>query len=282
MRLPPRYVSELLELIQPICCLEGFVTVDALQAIIGKAGRVAYVVLAAKPFVSGLWGGFTGALNEVSSSKRSAPPGSVACRRVCYAACWVRALLSGAEDCPLSLERLVGPGFASPPVAGDWSIEFDASIYGGGAVLHDGSGTVKEFFSVVWFGDEASHLRIEPGLTKHQTFWVFSTLLLSLIVWGDRFVTDTVMVVGDNTAALTNALSLDGKGDLRHVARELSWRQARRGWSFIVGHLPSEHNLVADALSRVAMGHEWPALALASATQVSAPRLRDLWLAAPR
>ena len=106
--------------------------------------------------------------------------------------------------------------------------------------------------------------------------------MLSLVVWGDLFVKDTVMVVGDNTAALTSALALDGKGDLRHVARELSWRQARRGWSFIVGHLPSEHNLVADALSRVASGHEWPGLALASATQVSAPRLRDLWLAAPR
>ena len=87
-------------------------------------------------------------------------------------------------------------------------------------------------------------------MTKHQTFWEFATLLLSLLVWGNRFVSDSVMVVGDNTGALDNALSLKGKGELIAISRELSWRQAKRGWLFSVGHLPSEFNVVADALSR--------------------------------
>ena len=94
---------------------------------------------------------------------------------------------------------------------------------------------------------------------------------------------DTVLIAGDNTAALTSALSLKGKGELLAVARELSWRQARRGWRFSVGHLPSEYNVVADALSRVAdpKGCEWPSLALAGAEYTAPPRLRDLWLACP-
>ena len=109
------------------------------------------------------------------------------------------------------------------------------------------------------------------------------TLLLALVTWGDHFVDEAVMVVGDNAAALSCALTLKGKGELLAVARELSWRQARRGWKFIVGHLPSEHNVVADALSRHVdpNGYEFPALALARANPVTPPRLRDLWLARP-
>ena len=120
-------------------------------------------------------------------------------------------------------------------------------------------------------------------MTKHQTFWEFATLLLSLLTWGNKFVTESVMVVGDNTGALNNALSLKGKGELIAIARELSWRQAKRGWLFSVGHLPSEFNVVADALSRQAdpKGCKWPTLALASATHVAPPRLASIWLARP-
>ena len=178
----------------------------------------------------------------------------------------------------------MGPSPPSAPTVGGWSIEFDASIYGGGAVLRNSDGRVVEYFSVIWCGDEARHLDVVVEDTKHQTFWEFSTLLLALVTWGDRFVEESVLVVGDNTAALSNALSLKGKGELLAVARELSWRQARRMWQFTVGHLPSEHNLVADALSRTVdpKGCEWPSLALASAVYQKPPRLQDLWLAHPR
>jgi hypothetical protein len=142
---------------------------------------------------------------------------------------------------------------------------------------------VVEYFSVVWSNDDAEHLNVVTHETRHQTFWEFATLLLALTTWGDKFVQDTVLIAGDNTAALTSALSLKGKGELLAVARELSWRQARRGWRFSVGHLPSEYNVVADALSRVAdpKGCEWPSLALAGAEYTAPPRLRDLWLACP-
>ena len=119
--------------------------------------------------------------------------------------------------------------------------------------------------------------------TAFQTFWEFCSLLLALCTWGDQFTDNTVAVLGDNTAALQSALSLQGRGALVHVARELTWRMARRGWQFRVGHLPSEYNVIADALSRVAdpKGHAWPSEALASAVYRPPPKLRKLWLASP-
>ena len=138
---------------------------------------------------------------------RAARLGRVPCRRLCYAASWIRALLSEREGCPLTLERLVRPSSSPSPKSG-WSIEFDASVYGGGAVLRDGHGVVVEYFAVVWYGDEAPQLGVVPNDSRHQTFWEFATLLLSLCVWGDRFTEETVAVLGDNTAALTCALSL--------------------------------------------------------------------------
>ena len=151
-------------------------------------------------------------------------------------------------------------------------------------MLRTTTGAVVEFFSVIWQGDEAPHLGVEPGVTAHQTFWEFATLLLALCVWGDSFTQRRVSVLGDNTGALNNALSFRGRGPLEALSRELSWRQARRGWLFDVGHLPSEYNVVADALSRITdpKGTGWPSEALAAAAEVSPPRLRDLWIAKPR
>jgi len=86
---------------------------------------------------------------------------------------------------------------------------------------------VIEYFALVWFGDEAEHLGVTVGDTRFQTFWEYATLLLALVTWGDWFVVHTVLIAGDNTGALDNALSLKGKGILQAISREVSWRQAR-------------------------------------------------------
>ena len=75
-------------------------------------------------------------------------------------------------------------------------------------MIKDQHGDIQEYFSVVWVGDEAPHLAVTPNDPKHQSFWEFATLLLVLMVWGDRFTTLFVDILGDNTAALSNALSL--------------------------------------------------------------------------
>ena len=75
-------------------------------------------------------------------------------------------------------------------------------------------------------------------------------MLLSLIVWKDFAVTTTLFILGDNIAALQDAISLKGKGMMLVIAREIAWRQAKWPLHFDCMHLPKEHNVVADALSR--------------------------------
>ena len=150
-------------------------------------------------------------------------------------------------------------------------------------MLRDASGMITNYFCVIWDGGEAPHLDVWPGDSKHQTFWEFATLLLVLLTWSDHFVKESVAILGDNTAALSLALSMKGRGHLLAISREISWRRARRGWAFEVGHIPSEHNCVADALSRVSdpSGVPWPAKALGVAVYSKPPRLADVWLACP-
>ena len=284
MRLPPEFLLELAELLAPLCRRTGTIGIPELEVVVGKAARVAHVVPSAKPFVAGLWGGLGAAKTARNNGVREAPPNQVACRRVCYSASWLRALILDDQKQVLPLERLVTPCPPASSCLSGWSIEFDASPFGGGAVLKDPDGNITEFFSTVWTGDEAMHLNVRPGDPAFQTFWEFATLLLSLILWGGFFTKEAVLILGDNIGALSNALALKGRGILLNVARELAWRQARRGWKFSVGHLPSEFNVVADALSRWAdpKEHIWPTRALAGAQQVSAPKLQDLWKACPQ
>ena len=145
------------------------------------------------------------------------------------------------------------------------------------------AGAVAEFFYTIWQSEDAAALGVEPGETGHQTFWEFLTLLLALIVWGPRVRSVSVPVLGDNTGALQSAISLRGRGPLLAVARELAWRQVRGSWKFTVGHLPSEHNVTADALSRVADSGKvaWPAFDLGTAAWAKPPRIADVWRARP-
>ena len=75
-------------------------------------------------------------------------------------------------------------------------------------------------------------------------------------------------------------LDLKGKGSELAVAREVAWRKARRGWEYALGHLPTEKNNIADALSRLAESPEsYPHVALKNAKRVSAPLVGQLWKA---
>ncbi len=276
-------MKELLALLSPLATSKGWVSLSDLDAVIGKAGRVAYIVPIAKPFVAGLWGGLRGALSaDRDRPGQEAPRGHAAVRRFCTAAAWLQALLVGELE-SLPLERLVTACPPSAAVSTGWRVEFDASIWGGGAVLRAPSGEVAEYWFCVWDDASAIELDVRPGLTKYQTFWELATLLMCLVAWGPRFRSSSLAILGDNTGALQTALSLTGRMPNLAVACEIAWRQVRGKWCFEVGHLPSEVNCTADALSRVADWDPpaWPAVDLGAAAWKKPPRLQDLWRALP-
>jgi hypothetical protein len=169
---------------------------------------------------------------------------------------------------------------SGPPqaVQSGWTIQFDASTTGAGAILRAGHAVTK-FFYLEWNNDLARRWGVVTHDSKHQTFWEFLTLLLTLLKWGSQFGQQSVAILGDNTGSLTAALSLKAKGSMAAVAREIAWRRERSRWHFEVGHVPSELNTVADALSRQfeAKPAPWPTAALRGALQVEQPDCTDLW-----
>ena len=106
-------------------------------------------------------------------------------------------------------------------------------------------------------------------------------MLLALILWCDDFTMQALTVLGDSTSALQDALNLAGRHDMVCIAREVAWRQIIGGWQFKVGHLPAEHNLVSDALSRRFSPDPLPLpRSLASATERRALDPMQAWRAA--
>ena len=76
------------------------------------------------------------------------------------------------------------------------------------------------------------------------------------------------------------AVSRRGRGDLGKVCREVALRQARSGLRVAAGHLPSELNDMADALSRLSAPAEKARQIpseLRLAQRVEPPLLNDFW-----
>jgi len=160
-------------------------------------------------------------------------------------------------------------------------VEVDASPWGGGAALYL-KGRPAEYFDIRWDESTARRLRAPIGEPCGQTSWELLAILLALCKWGTRFAQQGVIILGDNIASLEAALSLKGRSALAMIGRELAWRRARFAWRYHVGHLPTEANTVADALSRLhaPAGAESKALpaCLSAAARVEAPDVESLWV----
>ena len=282
MELPQAYLDELLEILDPFCKSEGHASVRDAEKLVGKAGRVAHIIPTARPFVAALWGALAAARQAGRGPRKEAPPGRVACKRFAVGAAWLRALVRGDKALDLPLQRRVLA--YRPPRAklSEYVVQFDASPWGGGAVLK-WSGVAKEFFQVKWCAKDFKKMDVSVGKSRSQSFFEFLTLFLSLLLWAAKGEAGTIAVIGDNTAALTNALSMKGRGPMLAISREIAWRRARAGWNFEVGHVPAEENEVADALSRLhaVPAKIFPEQALQDAVEVQAPVVRSLWRASP-
>jgi len=254
MSVPPEFADDLFERLEPLSRDRGHITDHALDVILGKAGRLAYLVPACRPWVTALWGARAGSQAAAATPrKREAPDGHHATRRFAAAAAWLRILLrppAHSSSAPwLPLETYVVNDLAPVSLDGP-SIQLDASPWGGGAALVL-QGKFAEHASIAWTARDAKRFRVELGSPRGQTTWEYLVVLLALDLWADRFRASGVALLGDNLAALNGAISLKGKSELNRITRELAWRKVRRGWHYACGHLPSEHNEIADALSRL-------------------------------
>ena len=136
----------------------------------GKAGRLAQVVPAARPFVGQLFAALAASLRSLSLGLREAPPRKVAKRRFRTASSWLVGLL---RNQPFRLEHTIF--LTSQLVPRDVAhVEFDASPWGGAFVYFEGH-TVMEYGVTVWDESSARHLGIVPELPKWQTFWELAT-----------------------------------------------------------------------------------------------------------
>ena len=143
------------------------------------------------------------------------------------------------------------------------------------------NGAFVEYFKMTWTKEVTETLKTVAGKPNHMTTWEYLTIYLCLQLWGATWKTEGLNLVGDNLGSLSNAVSLRGKATLNKISKEISWRRVRFGWRYRVGHIPSERNGVADALSRMAAPgthhKNFPEEALKGARERQAPLWWGLW-----
>ena len=104
--------------------------------------------------------------HAAASARPEAPPGRVAIRRFTAAAAWVRALIRGAV-LPLTREVHRRPDLRRLPAA-PVHVEFDASLWGGGAILFE-KGAPREYLAFTWPGERLQRFTADIGNSKWQT-----------------------------------------------------------------------------------------------------------------
>jgi len=247
---PPCFASELLTLLKPFAAGKGHLSQSAVDQVLGKTGRLAYLIPTVRPYAAALWAGYAGARDAKRKRRSEAPPGRYAAKRFSKAASWVITLLEPPGDVEhlVPLESVIT--LQLPPIDPHRArAECDASPWGAGAVLYE-SDLPTSFFELAWTADMAQAIGGIIGSASSQTVFEYLALFLVLLAWGPAHRTHGLAIAGDNIGALSSALGLTGRGGMGRISRELAWRKVRQGLRFSAGHLPSEANVVADALSR--------------------------------
>ena len=109
-------------------------------------------------------------------------------------------------------------------------------------------GRPARYFVCSWKQADFDHLGISVGDCAAQTFFEVLVLVLAVELWGKA--SKPAAILGDNLGTLQEALDLKGKGALASLAQALAVVVASRTLSLTVAHLPTEANVIADALSR--------------------------------
>ena len=95
MSLPSAFLEDFLTILRPFCRRKGLQRLADAEKLVGKAGRIAYIVPAARPFVGGLYAALAGAKAQLRTSGMRVPGDWVATRRFATSACWLKAAAPG-------------------------------------------------------------------------------------------------------------------------------------------------------------------------------------------
>ena len=134
-----------------------------------------------------------------------------------------------------------------PPDPARRRIEVDASPWGAGAVLYVRDRPVS-CFAYAWQPDDFDGLKVSIGSSSGQTFFEIVGLVMAVEAWCGG--NESTAIFGDSLPALQELLDLKGRGLHERPAQVLAVLKATRTLDLSVGHLPTESNLAADALSR--------------------------------
>ena len=110
------------------------------------------------------------------------------------------------------------------------------------------NGIPTRCFSCAWDPEDFKDKDVWVGLPASQTFFEVLALTVAVDLWCSQGLPTAIL--GDNTAALQEALTLKGKGAIGELAQILAVLRFSRSLDLTVGHLPTEANDAADALSR--------------------------------
>ena len=221
--------------------------------VLGRGGRLAYLVPHVKPYVTMLWAAKSASDRHHAQQHKRVTGRRYPAQRFRHAASWIQTLLRpppGQAWLPLEhvvTEKEIPIEIHIAPV-----IEFDASPWGFGAVLRR-EGQATSYFFGTWTEDDALVVGSPLGDPSGQTAWEYLALFLVLLTYGAAYRKTGVILLGDNLASLTLALELKGDKVLGKVSREIAWRRIRLGWRYLCGHLPGEQNSTADFLSRISV-----------------------------
>ena len=164
MRLPPEFVAELLAQLRKVTGKQGQISDADAARLVGRAGRVAFIVPAAGPFAAALRAALADARSTAEGKRRRDQRGSHASHRFATAASWFEALLREApltKEGAMPLERVISPGGPVTLVPGRCdAIVFDASPWGGGAILFAGQRPI-ELITADWSPELCRRLRVD-------------------------------------------------------------------------------------------------------------------------
>jgi len=218
-----------------------------LDRLLGKAGRLAYIVPGARPYVVALWGGLAASRATQTTGKRESPPGTHACKRFASAARWLQVLLRPPGLTPgiLPLEHVILQQLPAIPRDAP-AIQADASPWGGGAVLFIDR-QPREFLALPWTEEMARKFQTKIGDPSGQTTWEYFMFFVCLLTWASEH-RDGLLLLGDNLSSLAGILNLRGRSALNSITKEIAWRRVRCHWRYAAGNLPTERNKLADDL----------------------------------